>query len=141
MPDSNSDLSKRSDSDSLTESEWSLAVHNFVTSNTQWKPWYTAIIICFNKSLIINCNISTRIPNLEVWCNKMIQLDFWSRSRTKKSDTDSYCRLLGIRLHPKISHSLRLRFHNPGSNAKFRPGPTIKVPPFPPIKFAYKNLK
>jgi len=27
------------------------------------------------------------------------------------------------------------------SKAKCRPGPTIKVPPFPPLKFAYKNFK
>jgi len=27
------------------------------------------------------------------------------------------------------------------SEAKCRPGPTIKVPLFPPLKFAYKNLK
>jgi len=27
------------------------------------------------------------------------------------------------------------------SEAKCRPGPSIKVPPFPPLKFAYKNLK
>jgi len=27
------------------------------------------------------------------------------------------------------------------SEAKCRPGPTIKVPPFPPLKFDYKNLK
>jgi len=27
------------------------------------------------------------------------------------------------------------------SKAKYRPGPTIKVPPFQPLKFAYKNFK
>jgi len=27
------------------------------------------------------------------------------------------------------------------SEAKCRPGPTIEVRPFPPLKFAYKNLK
>jgi len=27
------------------------------------------------------------------------------------------------------------------SKAKCRPGPTIKVPSFPPLKFAYKNFK
>jgi len=27
------------------------------------------------------------------------------------------------------------------SEAKCRPGPTIKVPPFPPLKFAYKIFK
>jgi len=27
------------------------------------------------------------------------------------------------------------------SEAKFRPGTTTKVPPFSPLKFAYKNLK
>jgi len=27
------------------------------------------------------------------------------------------------------------------SKAESRPGPTIKVPPFPPLKFAFKNFK
>jgi len=27
------------------------------------------------------------------------------------------------------------------SEAKCRPEPTLKVPPFPPVKFAYKNFK
>jgi len=27
------------------------------------------------------------------------------------------------------------------SEAKCRPGPTTKVPPFPPLKSAYKNFK
>jgi len=27
------------------------------------------------------------------------------------------------------------------SKAKCRPGPTKKVPPFPPLKFAYKSFK
>ena len=31
--------------------------------------------------------------------------------------------------------------HQWRSEAKCRPGPTIKVPAFPPLKFAYKNLK
>ena len=43
---SHSDLSKISDSDSLTWSEWSSAVDNFAATSTQWKSWYTAII-CF----------------------------------------------------------------------------------------------
>jgi len=34
-----------------------LAVKNFVETNTQWKPRYTARIICFNKSFIWNCTI------------------------------------------------------------------------------------
>jgi len=39
MSDSNSDISKTSDS--LTWSEWGLAARNFVPTNTQWKSWCT----------------------------------------------------------------------------------------------------
>jgi len=53
MSDSNSDLSKISNYDSLTESEWSVTAKDFVATNTQWKSWYTARILCFNKSFII----------------------------------------------------------------------------------------
>jgi len=47
-----------------------LAVKNFVATNTQWKSWYIATIICFNKSFIRNCTISTGILNSGVWCKK-----------------------------------------------------------------------
>ena len=57
-----SDLSKIFDSDSLAYSEWSLAAMNFVATNTQWKLWYTARSLCFNKSFIRNCTDSTGIP-------------------------------------------------------------------------------
>jgi len=46
---------------------------------------------CFNKSFKRNCTISTGIPNVGVRCKKMIQLDIRSRSRTKRSDSDSQC--------------------------------------------------
>jgi len=39
-----------------------------VAANTQWKSWYTARILCFNKSFIRNCTDSTGIPNLGMWC-------------------------------------------------------------------------
>jgi len=61
---SDSDLSKISDS--LTLSEWSLTVKNVAAARNQWKSWYTAIILCFNKSFIRNCTVSTGIPNLGV---------------------------------------------------------------------------
>jgi len=61
---SDSDLSKISDCDSST---WILPVNNFVAISTQWKSWYTARILCFNKRFKWNCTISTRIPNLGVW--------------------------------------------------------------------------
>ena len=51
-------------------SEWNLTVNNFIASNTHLKSWYTARIICFNKSFIRNCTISTGIPNIGVWCKK-----------------------------------------------------------------------
>jgi len=35
----------------------------------------------------------------------------------------------------------RLSWRQWRSEAKCRPGPTLKVPLFPPLKFAYKNLK
>jgi len=61
---------KMSDSNSLTKSEWSLAVNHFVATTTQWKLWYTARIFCFNKSFKRNCTISTGIHNLGVWHTK-----------------------------------------------------------------------
>jgi len=45
-----------------------LAVKNFVATNNQWKSWYTARSLCFNKNLKRNCTISTEIPNLGVCC-------------------------------------------------------------------------
>jgi len=45
-----------------------VAAKNFVATNTQWKSWYTARILYFNKSFVRNCTDSTRIPNLWVWC-------------------------------------------------------------------------
>ena len=62
----------------------------------------------------------------------MIQLDIWTRSRTKKFDSDSHPVLLGIRHHPKSSDSfrlrVRLRLRNPGSqsNAVFSSMQTAK---------------
>jgi len=47
-----------------------LAVNNFVATSYQWNSWYTARILCFNKSFKRNCTISTGIPNLGVWCKK-----------------------------------------------------------------------
>jgi len=41
-----------------------LAVNNFVATSYQWNSWYTARILCFNKSFKRNCTISTGIPNL-----------------------------------------------------------------------------
>ena len=38
---------------------------NFVVTSTQLKSQYTARILCFNKSFIRNCTVSTGIPNLE----------------------------------------------------------------------------
>jgi len=62
----------------------SLATMNFVATNTQWKSWYTARILCFNKSFIRNCTNSTGILNLgEENDAKVIHLDFRSRSRIK----------------------------------------------------------
>ena len=61
------------DSDPLTQSEWRFAVNNFVATSSQWKSWYKARILFFNKSLKRNCTISTGIPNL--WAG------LWSRSR------------------------------------------------------------
>jgi len=46
-----------------------LASKNFVATNTQWKSWYTARILYFNKSFARNCTDSTGIPNLGV-CSK-----------------------------------------------------------------------
>jgi len=37
----------------------SLAVNNFVATSNQWRSWYTARILCFNKSFKRNCTIST----------------------------------------------------------------------------------
>jgi len=106
MNDSNSDLSKISDfvtdlyivsdTDSLTKHDWNLVVNNFVATSNQWKSWYIARIICFHNSFKRNYPISTRIPNLGVWCTKRMQLDFWNHSsRTKKSDSnansDAWC--------------------------------------------------
>jgi len=45
-----------------------LAAKNFIATNTQWKSWYTARTLCFNKSFIRKCTDKTRIPNLGVWC-------------------------------------------------------------------------
>jgi len=75
MCDSNSDLSKISDSDSLISREWSLAVNNFVVTSTQCKSWYTARIICFNKRFGRNCTVSKWIPNLGLWWKKLIHLN------------------------------------------------------------------
>jgi len=41
-----------------------LAVNNFVATSNQWKLWYTARILCFNKSFKRNCTISTGIPSI-----------------------------------------------------------------------------
>ena len=55
---------------------------------SQWKPWYKARIMCFNKSFRRNCIISTWIPTSGSVVQK-IQVYF--RSRTKKSDSGSRC--------------------------------------------------
>jgi len=36
-----------------------LKLANFVATSSQWKSWYTARILCFNKSFQRNCTIST----------------------------------------------------------------------------------
>ena len=77
---SNSDLSKISDS--LTLSEWSLAFKNFVATNTKQKLWYTARIL-FQQKFHKKLYHLKGIPNLGVWW-KNDPLDFWSW--TKKSD-------------------------------------------------------
>jgi len=58
---------------------------NFVAISTQWKSWYTARILCFNKSFIRNCTDSTGFSNLGVWCKS----DPIGLSESdKKSDSD-----------------------------------------------------
>ena len=105
MSDSNSDLSKIFDA--LTQSEWSLAAKNFVATNTQWKSWYTARILCFNKSFIRNRTNSTGIPNLGVWCKSDPKwtsgVGIGQKIRLRPLV------LLGIGLHQKASDYLPLR--------------------------------
>ena len=60
-------------------------------------------ILCFNKCFNRNCTISTEIPNLGVWCEKIIQLKFRSRGRTKIRLRNRLLVSLGIRLQPKTS--------------------------------------
>jgi len=93
-----------------------LAVNNFVATSIQWKSWYTATILCFNKSFKRHCTISTGIPNLGVWCKKIIQLNFRTLGRTTIRLRHWLLVSLGIWLHPKNSDSLRLRhrLRNPG---------------------------
>jgi len=45
-----------------------MAVKNYVGTSNQRKSWYTARILCFNRSFKRNCTISTGIPNLGVRC-------------------------------------------------------------------------
>ena len=84
-------------------SEWSLTVNNFVATNTQWKSWCTARILCFNKTFIRNGTISTEIPNLRVWCKK------WSNWTSgvgfRQKIQLRLLVFLRIRLHPEIYHS------------------------------------
>jgi len=66
--DSNSDLSKISDSDSRLRF-LNIKGMKFVRL-TQWKSCWTARNPCFKKSFKRNCTISTGIPNLRVWFKK-----------------------------------------------------------------------
>jgi len=37
-----------------------LPVNNFIATSTQWKSWYTARILCFNKGFRFNRNSQLR---------------------------------------------------------------------------------
>jgi len=65
-----------------------------------------------DKSFKRNWIISTRIPNLRLWCKK---LSNWTSGVGQKIRLRLPL-LLGIRLHPKTSYSLGLRLRNPGLN-------------------------
>jgi len=65
-----------------------LVINNFVATSNQWKSWYTARILCFNKSFKRNCTISTGIPDFGVWCKKWSN---WKSGVGKKSDSDTDC--------------------------------------------------
>jgi len=58
-----------------------MAVKNYVGPSIQWKSWYTARILCFNRSFKRNCAISTGIPNLGMRCKKwpllMVTINFY----------------------------------------------------------------
>ena len=110
---SDSDLSKISHFDFLTQREWNWAVNNFVATSNHW---YTTRIIWFIKAwkeIVPFQQAQVKIPNLGVWCKiwfnwtSGVGLKVWLRLLV----------LLGIqlRLHPKTSDSLRLRhrLHNP----------------------------
>jgi len=83
----------------------------------QWKSWYTARNLCFNKSFKRNCTISTGC-NLWVWCKKWS--NWTSGVGVGQKIRLSLPVLSGIRLHPKTSESLRLRLRlrlpDPGKN-------------------------
>ena len=82
--DSNSDLSKISDSDSWTQKEWNLTVKN------HWKSWCIARNLCFNKSFKRSCTISTGILNLGVHCDvKNDPIGHPESESENKSDSDS----------------------------------------------------
>jgi len=89
-----------------------LAVINFVATSNQWKSWYTARILCFNKSFKRNCTISTGIPNLWVWCKNDPRL--WESDKTFRHRL-WLLMLLGIQLqlHPKTSRLLVTPTLNP----------------------------
>jgi len=65
-----------------------------------------------DKSFKRNWIISTRIPNLRLWCKK---LSNWTSGVGQKIRLRLPL-LLGIRLQPKTSYSLGLRLRNPGLN-------------------------
>ena len=59
---------------------------------------------------------------------------FWLRRNKSQKNNLLYCDLCKQWFLNLIADQWRCE-------AKCRPGPTIKVPPFQPIKFTYKNLK
>jgi len=104
ISESDSDLCKIPDS--LTWREWNLAVDINGNRGAQQE-------ICFSKSFKRNCTISTGFPKFKSIDVKNDPLGH------PGSDSDKKLRLpvlLGIRLHPKTSDSVRLqlRLGNPG---------------------------
>jgi len=95
--DSNSDLSKISDADSRLRL-LSIKGMKFGFKN-QWKLWYTARNLCFNKSFKRNCTISTGILNLRVWCKTW---SYWTPGVGVGQK---------IRLRLQVLFEIRLRIH------------------------------
>ena len=73
---------------------------------SQWKSWFTARNICFNKSFKRNCTISKGIPNLGLSCEK---LSNWAPGARQKNPTP----IASVVRNPSPTPSLRLRLRKP----------------------------